>query len=65
MIHASCLITGVIRIYYWYKNAELLPDASDFNVNKWRTSILAHSPKCTLAGLLRVRKQDMKLATDL
>lgn len=40
VMHDSCLVTGAIRIYYWYKNAELLTDANDPNVNKWRTSFV-------------------------
>ena len=32
MIHAGYLVTGAIRIHYWYKNADLSTDASDSNV---------------------------------
>ena len=60
MTHASCLVTGAIRIYYWYKTAELLTDASDPNVNKWGMSILAQPFTYSLAGLFRLRQYDME-----
>ena len=63
VIHGSCLVTGAIRIYYWYKNAELLTDSSDSNVNKWGTSI--NPLTCTLAGFFRLRKYDMELTFAL
>lgn len=56
MIHASCLVTGAIRIYYWYKNAELVTDASDSNVNKWRTFILAQSLNLHLYWIVSTTK---------
>lgn len=60
MTHVSCLVTGAIRIYHWYKNAELLTDASDPNVNKWDMSILAQPFPYSLAGLFRLRQYDME-----
>ena len=60
MIHASCLVTGAIRIYYWYKNAELLTDSSDPDVNKWGMSILAQPFTYSLAGSFRLRQYDVE-----
>ena len=47
-------------MYDWYKNAELLPDASNPIVNKWDMSILALSFTHSLAGLFRLRQYDME-----
>ncbi|KAF2648227.1 hypothetical protein K491DRAFT_784220 [Lophiostoma macrostomum CBS 122681] len=37
---AFCLVTGGVRIHFWYKNAELVTDSSDVNVNKWQYDTL-------------------------